>query len=342
MNSSWVRISASFVFAIAAIFLPHSVLAQNFLTDPIFPEECKCETQVNPADGTLIETAPDYGCILQLIQNVVNAAVGFGIIFCIMWIAFAGFSMMVTGSNSEALSQAKSRLLNAGIGLIVILSAWLVIDFVLKVVYDPTAAFDGKALGGWNAILTPTKESRCIQATEPTSIITGIIGIEERPAGPAGGPMTTPGQVNTAAGDCSPDKLAVDWGSTQRGNLFSCIANNESRCQNGAMNPNSSAGGRYQILMGVGLKGQTLNFPACVAIAKANGFTGTTLDCAAHYPKGKSDGSVVAAACRKAQLDPTCNTQAAQFLYASDGVKHWTGEGDIGGKNQSCVTQYGR
>lgn len=347
MTSSWIRITTSVTFAFVAFFMPHAAFAQNFLTDPIFPEECKCDRQINPADGTFIETAPDYGCVLQTLQNVVNAAVGFGIILCVMWIAYAGFSLMISGGNSEALSQAKTRLLNAGVGLIVILAAWLVVDFVLKVVYDPSVAFEGTAFGGWNAILAPTRESRCIQATTPTPLLSGSIEIDQRPSGPStpGAPVDV-GQVTTASGNCSPQNLAIDWNSEQKGKLFSCIINNESKCQNiptGAVSSGSSAGGRYQVLMRTGPEGQGLNFSACVAVAKANGYTGSSLNCAQYFPGGNSDGSKMAAICRKAQLDPTCNTQAAQFLYnSSQGIGHWLGKGDIGGKNQACVTKYGR
>ncbi|CAN5700525.1 hypothetical protein BH11PAT2_BH11PAT2_05410 [soil metagenome] len=290
--------------------------------------------------------APSWGCILQTIQNAINVGISVGIIICVLYVAYAGVLFMMSSANPGLREQGKTRLMNGVIGMLVILSAWIAVDFVMKALYDPSVAISGKNFGPWNSILASNGNDYCIQAQDPTALTSGSLSISQIVSGtpPPGTSSAPPAGTGQATGDCSPTALASDWGSTQKGELFSCIIANESQCQNIATKltgQNSSAGGRYQVVMSTGQKGATLNFPACVAVARANGFTGTKLDCASAYPKGYSNGSALAAQCRAAQLDPTCNTQAAQYLYNTTGIGNWTGKGDANGKNQACVNQYG-
>ncbi|MDB5244912.1 MAG: hypothetical protein JWN90_17 [Parcubacteria group bacterium] len=291
--------------------------------------------------------APSWGCVLQTIQNAVNVGISVGVVICVLYMAYAGVLFMMSSANPGLREQGKTRLMNGVIGMVVVLGAWVAVDFVMKALYDPSATFSGHNFGPWNSILASSGDDYCIRPHDPTALTSGSIGIisgvaSNPSAGGGGGSGAVTAQ---ASGDCSSTALAKDWGSDQKGKLFSCIVNNESRCQNVATQltgQGSSAGGRYQVVMSTGQKGAGLNFPACVTVAKAHGFTGTALNCAAAYPGGVSNGSALATQCRAAQLDPTCNTQAAQFLYKSTGIGNWLGKGDIGGKNQSCVDQYGR
>ncbi len=316
--------------ALFLILLPHVGLAASLTAfDPIIPASAQGGACACPG------SAPGWGCVLQVIQNVINTGVSLGVIIMVLYLALGGAQLITSAGSPGAREQSKQRLTNGVVGMIVLLSAWLIVDFIMKTLY-------GGQFGPWNAILASSGSDQCIKATEPVSLITGSISILQgaAPSGAAG--------TGSASGDCSQANLANDWGSTQKGALFSCIVNNESKCQNIATQAasnvagsGSSAGGRYQVTMQSGPKGQGLNFPACVAVAQQNGFTGTTLNCASAYPNGVSNGSALAQQCRAAQLDPTCNTQAAEYLYNNGGVSHWLGVGDVGGKNQACVDQYG-
>ena len=104
-------------------------------------------------------------------------AVSLGILLCVIWITYAGFSLMTSGGNPESISQGKVRIMNALIGIVVILCAWLVVDFVMKTVYNPSTAFQGDYFGPWNDILAPGADSYCITPTTPTAITDGAIGI---------------------------------------------------------------------------------------------------------------------------------------------------------------------
>jgi hypothetical protein len=86
-------------------------------------------------------------------------------------IAYAGASFMLNPTNPEARTQARSMLINVVVGMIILLSAWLVVDFIMKILYN-----DGAQYGPWNSILAPMAgDTGCIQATTPHAI-SGIIG----------------------------------------------------------------------------------------------------------------------------------------------------------------------
>jgi hypothetical protein len=83
---------------------------------------------------------------------------------------------MTSGGNPEARNRGRNMLLNVVIGLVILLSAWLVVDFVMKTLYNPdTTTSDGKKFGPWNSILQGSASDQCIAVTKPKAIA-GIIG----------------------------------------------------------------------------------------------------------------------------------------------------------------------
>lgn len=171
---------------------------------PIVPDECLCKDQPNPAGGQ-ITTAPDYGCVLQMFQNVVNFTLTMGVILFVLYMVVTGFTFMMSGSNPETRNKAKTRFMNVFVGLVVLLCAWLVIDYVMK-----TLSSEDKFFGPWNAILASEGGDRCIVAKEPTSITSGLIGIVT-----GGGGGGTPGagggvvQSGTAKHEANKARLAA-------------------------------------------------------------------------------------------------------------------------------------
>ena len=306
------------------LLLPHIGLAASIGSfDPIIPQSGAC---------TCPGTAPSWGCVLLVLQHVINMAVSLGVVLSVLYLAYSGALLVTSAGNPSAREQAKQRMTSWAVGMVVLLTAWLIVDFIMKTLY-------GGQFGPWNAILASNGSDQCLKANEnPTAIISGTISIV------GGAPSASVTGAGSASGDCSPLNLANDWDSVQKGELFSCIINNESGCQNIATQARSevpgkgsSAGGRYQVLAST----NGLNFPACVTAAQQHGFTGTSLNCTKYFPNGHADGSQMSQICRAAQLDPTCNTQAARYLYNHGGVSHWLGVGDVGGKNQACVNLHG-
>jgi hypothetical protein len=187
MSSRIINVALLLTLAV----MPFAASAQStgfFSGNLIIPEECQCRNQPAP-DGTLITTAPDFGCVLQVAQNVLNAIFYFAIILVVLYIVYVGFlylSAAFSGNSPGNLSAAKTRIVNVVVGVIVILAAWLIVDFVMKSLYDDAE------FGPWNRILAGEGSNRCIVANEPKGIISGTVDII---LGNGGNSVPAPGEI---------------------------------------------------------------------------------------------------------------------------------------------------
>jgi hypothetical protein len=68
----------------------------------------------------------------SIVSRVINIALGFLSIIAVSLIIFAGFLWMTSEGNEEKVSKAKRILKNALIGLIIVLSAWGIVSFILR------------------------------------------------------------------------------------------------------------------------------------------------------------------------------------------------------------------
>ena len=84
-----------------------------------------------------------------------------GIIIAVLMIAYAGFLWVTNPINAENRTKARSVLMNAGIGLLIALGAWLIVNTLLGALSGGTSnigTFTGFLSGG----------SDCIQANNQT------------------------------------------------------------------------------------------------------------------------------------------------------------------------------
>lgn len=123
---------------------------------PIISTECTCP-------GI---QAPGWGCVFDAIQNLMNMGISFACLIMVLVLMYAGFLFMQSATNPETRSKAKSVLINAFIGFVIVLAAWLIVDFFMKTLY-------GGQFGPWNSILSGGTGSQCIVATPTKSIFTG-------------------------------------------------------------------------------------------------------------------------------------------------------------------------
>ncbi len=133
-----------FVLGIMALAPYQAQAATANFFGPIFPTECHCP-----------QSAPDFGCVLQTIENLMNFAISIGVVIFVLVAAYAGFLWMFSPMNAHNREQGRSVLMNAVIGLLITLCAWLLVDFVMKTLYSGE-------YGPWNAIL---KEGNACLAT---------------------------------------------------------------------------------------------------------------------------------------------------------------------------------
>jgi len=98
-----------------AILAPVSALAQ---ADPLGVEDA---ARINVGESRDLKFA---------ISNVVNIVLGFLGILAVIIIMYAGFKWMTASGNEEQVGEARKMLLQAVIGLIIIMAAWVIINFV--------------------------------------------------------------------------------------------------------------------------------------------------------------------------------------------------------------------
>lgn len=86
-------------------------------------------------DGTT--TNPCDLCALMAMGNtIVTWLIGVLLVVFSIIVAIAGFGLATSGGNPAAKSAAKSKIMNALIGLVIVLSAWLLVDTVMQAVLE--------------------------------------------------------------------------------------------------------------------------------------------------------------------------------------------------------------
>jgi hypothetical protein len=150
-------------------FVPFAAYAANAnFFGPIISDgsngqaDCTCEQS---------QGAMDWGCVLQTFQNVINLGISLAVIFFVLIFSYAGILLMVSSMNPGNRQKAKNMLGAAVVGFLVAMSAWLLVDFVMKAVYN-----EGQ-FGFWNSILDENSGRACIQEQQPPAGPTGS-GIE--------------------------------------------------------------------------------------------------------------------------------------------------------------------
>lgn len=318
--------------ALLILLLPHASLAASIGSfDPIIPQSGSC---------TCPGSAPSWGCVLQVFQHLINTGVSLGVVICVIWLAWAGALFIGSAGNPGLREQGKTRIMNGIIGMVVLLSAWLVVDFVMKTLYDD------KQFGPWNAILASSGNDQCLVVNDfQAPLISGSIGfITSAPGTDTSNPLAFP---STGVGSCSASEVAQGAAagghplSGNAANTLACIARFESGC--GAKNLNynwgkgSSAAGPFQILLGN--NGNSFNNNACDAAVGLP--AGTPLNCKAGFSGGNPSDSVIANRCAKAAANLNCSAAAASKLLGGN-PSYQTFQTAYGtsGNDMNCVATY--
>lgn len=333
----WARYIPFFILPLLVVVLmPHAAFAATSMLNPITSVgECACPG-----------SAPDWGCVLQTFQVLMNDFVVFATLLIVLYFGFAGFTFIQSPLSDEKRTQARNRMLNAVIGLMIVLCAWLIVDSVMKVLYNPAATGpDGVQFGPWNSILGSNGNDFCIIAKEPAALpgINGAsnaagLGTPDAPGGVANnGPLRT-GGVNACNAATIQSAAAAEGVtiSNNTANTEACLAKFESSC--GAVNLNykwnqgSSAAGAFQVTLSGNSK--CYDNAACEAAVGASG----PLNCASGFRNGNPiPGSQTANTCVRAAANLGCSAAAAQCVLNTQGIsaytadKHSSGQAFCGG-----------
>lgn len=127
------------------VFIPIAdVLAQSFPGGP---------SGLVPCSGPECQACD----LTALAQNVINFLVYFAVFVGTLMFVYAGFTYVTAGSNVEKINKAHSVFWRVFIGMIFVLSAWLVVDLIMT-------TFLNKDFGPWNKI-------ECVDISTNTSPI---------------------------------------------------------------------------------------------------------------------------------------------------------------------------
>ncbi len=70
--------------------------------------------------------------VVDLANGVIKWLIGILFVVCACLLAYAGVKLVTSGGNSHALDEAKGMFTNILIGFLIILSAWLIIDTIMR------------------------------------------------------------------------------------------------------------------------------------------------------------------------------------------------------------------
>lgn len=336
------------LFALICVASPLPMQAQESPTlfRSIIPQEGTC---------TCPNSAPDWGCILQTVQGVINLVVGLAFVLLVLSLMYAGFLLMTRGASPEARTSARRVVANTLIGLAVVLIAWLGVDFLMKTVYNPRAVAAGDvAFGPWNEIWVAGPEDMCLEVREPGKLTRGQIAariLELQRAADAG-------LLQGGSGVCSPTELkraAAEGGLTmsdRNAAVIACFAGPESTCGTDHSNycwdqPTSSmcprgpstAWGPYQITI-VGHR-EMFEIPVCRRAAGVP--ENVPLNCGAGFSRGRplntAEGRQIVARCQRAASNFACSAVVANRIMETEGVGAWSGNHDSVAAHQRCAVR---
>ncbi len=74
--------------------------------------------------------------LVQLAKNSINFLIWIAIPISALMFAWAGFLYISAGGSQDKIKQAHSLFLNVGIGLVIVLGAWLIVSLILFALTD--------------------------------------------------------------------------------------------------------------------------------------------------------------------------------------------------------------
>ncbi len=104
-----------------------------FFTTAAFVEPQLASAEVSLAEYAGCSGTDCSACnVVNLANGVIKWLIGFLFLIFAVIMTFAGFGLVTSGGNHHALDEAKSRFVNAVIGLLLVLSAWLIVDTIMR------------------------------------------------------------------------------------------------------------------------------------------------------------------------------------------------------------------
>jgi beta-lactamase regulating signal transducer with metallopeptidase domain len=110
---------------IAAVF---GLATLRVHTSPVFADSAQSEVQSGATAAGGNSSSPSINSVIGTVINVLSAVVG---VIAVIMIIVAGFKYVTSGGDSNSVSSAKSTLVYAVVGLIIVGLAQTIVRFVL-------------------------------------------------------------------------------------------------------------------------------------------------------------------------------------------------------------------
>jgi|GEM_PF-3567235 len=140
--------------AVAYSALPILAYAAGTFTGPIVPSGAAT-------------CAAGFGAFSQILEGVLGLLISLGILIAVLILAYGGFLLVLNPMNPENRTTAKKIMINAAIGFILTLGAWLIVNTLL------TTLGAGGVLGATQGLLGG---GTCLQVHTQTAINGGASG----------------------------------------------------------------------------------------------------------------------------------------------------------------------
>lgn len=149
------------VSAFVLVFLTPATSFAAGLAGPLVPNSSAAETK--GTDYTLCD-------LVTLANNIINFAVAFSVIVATLMFAYGGVLYVTGAAGGEAqIKKAHKVLLNAFIGILLILLAWLIVNIVLSVLTNQSVS----SWTGWLSNCAANPSSSTVTTAAPSGLSTG-------------------------------------------------------------------------------------------------------------------------------------------------------------------------
>jgi hypothetical protein len=100
-------------------------------------------------EGLVTCSGPDcnFCTFVTMVDKVISFIFTLMVLGAVLMMVFAGFKLVVSQGDEHAMGEAKSMITNVVVGFVIVMSAWLIVDTMMKALLKTNSDF-----GIWNEV----------------------------------------------------------------------------------------------------------------------------------------------------------------------------------------------